>query len=83
MTELDLSRVEELEQLLPDLSASLRNCAALFSCGYRPSEIAKLRGTTPKTVKAQLEEVKKYLDLDSYHHIRNIVLIRILSRSLP
>lgn len=82
MTDNDITSPLKFSQFLNELPPAQKHCAALFVCGWRPAEIAAIRNTTLKTVKVQLDEIRKVYGLDSIHHIRNLILLRVLSHLL-
>ncbi|MCH7458401.1 hypothetical protein L7814_023215 [Escherichia coli] len=77
MTINDVTQLTNIKQYLSELTPAQQQCAALFACGWRPAEIAAIRKTTLKTVKAQLDDIRKVYGLDSIHHIRNVILLRL------
>lgn len=80
MTGRDSTSIQQLHQILPELTNSQRDCVLYYSLGATVEEIAHTRGVNAKTVKKQLDEARASFGGIGLSALRTVVLVRLVAR---
>lgn len=81
MAIMDITHLEVLRNVFPELTKVQLETMILFSSGFLIKEIAGHRGISVQSVAKTLSECNKKYDVNTAESLRNIFIIRLLVRA--